>query len=88
MDGFNEAHKWDQAEQGPSHHPAEGLWHPEVWHVSTVAQAAITKKEHDISFPWCLAFQVYLKALQAVAYFLPCFCCAAITEEPRLTSAL
>lgn len=46
------------------------------------------KNRHDISFLGCLVFHVQLKALQAMVYFLPCFCCAAVVEEPCLTSAV
>lgn len=88
MDIFNEAWKWDQAEQGPSHSPAESFCDPDKWHVFSVAQAAIRKSGHDISFLQNLVFHVQLKALQVMAYFLPCFFFAAIIEEPCFTSAL
>lgn len=38
--------------------------------------------------PLMPSFHVQLKAHQAMVYFLPCFCCAAIIAEPCLTSAV
>lgn len=54
MGRSNEVWKWDQAEQGPSHSPAEGLWALDQWHIFSMAQAAM--ENTDMIFPSSNAF--------------------------------